>query len=146
MTVRYQVADDCFTSRMSDWAAPGGTVPTQMQLDIARLLFHEGDRHLTSEDLLAEALLRDLSYDQDDIDRAMQTFVQAGWVRKLAIDTENEIFDTNLSDHHHFFDPATGTVSDIPKGCLTFDDFPEAPEGMELVNVDVVVTVRPKQS
>ena len=145
MSVMYEVVEDCFQSRLNEWVAPGGAVPSQEQLDIARLMFCEGDRHFTKEDLAAEVVMRDLPIDETEIDSTLRKLAEAGWVRKLVVDSEEEVFDTNLSDHHHFFDLDTGHVTDIPDGALTFGEFPDAPEGMEIVNVDVVVTMRRKR-
>ena len=143
MTSTHAVANDCFLSRASEWSAPDGAAPTQAQMDIARLLFRAGDRHVTSAEIAAEALLRDMPYGFGEIDAAMRLFAETGWVRKLSLDTHEDVFDTNTSDHHHFFDLSTGQVTDIPKD-VSFADLTVPPDGMEIVNIDVVVTVRPK--
>ena len=45
---------------------------------------------------------------------ALHQFTEAGLLRQVVIDSSRVYFDTNISSHHHFFDPSTGDLHDIP--------------------------------
>ncbi|MGH6943551.1 MAG: iron response transcriptional regulator IrrA, partial [Geminicoccaceae bacterium] len=53
-------------------------------------------------------------------------------------------FDTNTSHHHHFFDEATGELTDIPEQDVRISQLPEPPAGAEIERVEVIVRLRRK--
>jgi Fur family iron response transcriptional regulator len=65
-------------------------------------------------------------------------------LRVLAVETSKTYFDTNTSDHHHFFVEGDNEVLDISSGDVTVDNLPEPPEGMEIAHVDVIIRLRKK--
>ena len=64
-----------------------------------------------------------------------------GLLREVAIDGGRTYFDTNTSDHHHFFVEGEGMLIDLV-GDIDIDGLPKPPAGMEITSVDVVVRVR----
>jgi Fur family iron response transcriptional regulator len=75
---------------------------------------------------------------------ALHQFTQAGLLRILAVEGSRTYFDTNTSDHHHFYIEGENRIFDIGGGPVTVSNLPEPPEGMEIANVDIVVRLRPK--
>ncbi len=63
-------------------------------------------------------------------------------LRQLALDGSKAYFDTNPSEHHHFFLEEEGQVLDMPDCGITVDSLPQAPEGMEIAGVEVIVRLR----
>ena len=53
-------------------------------------------------------------------------------------------FDTNNADHHHFITEDKTKIIDIPSAELVVG-VPTAPEGYEVMTVNVVVRLRPSQ-
>jgi len=74
----------------------------------------------------------------------LHQFTEAGLLREVAVDGSKTYFDTNLSDHHHFFVEGEEKLMDIENGSIAVSDLPTAPDGMEISRVDVIVRVRPK--
>lgn len=74
----------------------------------------------------------------------LHQFTEAGMLRVLAIEGTKTYFDTNTSDHHHFFIEEANTIFDIDGGPFSISNLPEPPEGMEIANIDIVVRLRPK--
>ena len=70
--------------------------------------------------------------------------MEAGLLREVAVEGTKTYFDTNTDDHHHFFIEGDNQVIDIPGSGVSMARLPEAPEGMEIVRVDVVVRLRRK--
>ena len=74
----------------------------------------------------------------------LHQFTEAGMIRVLAVESAKTYFDTNVSDHHHFFVEGQNEVLDIPVSNIQIDNLPEPPEGMEISHVDVVIRLRRK--
>ena len=74
----------------------------------------------------------------------LNQFTQVGLLREIAIDGSRTYFDTNISDHHHFFIEGGDGLMDIPARDIAVANLPEPPEGMEISRVEVVVRLRKK--
>ncbi|MEW5423752.1 iron response transcriptional regulator IrrA [Amorphus sp. 3PC139-8] len=122
-----------------------GLRPTRQRIALADLLYRFGNRHISAEQLHEEAIGARVPVSLATVYNTLHQFTQAGFLREVAVDGTKTYFDTNTSDHHHFFNEEDNSVVDIPGGMLSIDDVPEAPEGMEIVRVDVVVRIRPIQ-
>jgi Fur family transcriptional regulator, iron response regulator len=121
-----------------------GLRPTRQRVALAELLFAKGDRHLSAEELHEEALGVGVAVSLATVYNTLHQFTDAGLLRILSIEGSRTYFDTNTSDHHHFFVEGENRVMDIDSGNVTISNLPEPPEGMEVANVDIVVRLRPK--
>jgi Fur family iron response transcriptional regulator len=118
-----------------------GLRPTRQRVALGRVIFGKGDRHLSAEDLHGEAEAAGVRVSLATVYNALNQFSEAGLLREVAIDGGRTFFDTNVSDHHHFFVEGEGRLIDL-KGEIGIDGLPEPPAGMEIVSVEVVVRVR----
>lgn len=123
-----------------------GLRPTRQRVALAELLFAKGDRHLSAEELHEEALGAGVPVSLATVYNALHQFTDAGLLRILAVEGSKTYFDTNTSDHHHFYVEGENRVFDIESSAVTVANLPEPPEGMEIVNVDIVVRLRPKRN
>lgn len=122
-----------------------GLRPTRQRVSLAELLYSKGDRHISAELLHEEAVAADVPVSLATVYNTLHQFTEAGLLREVAIDGNKTYFDTNVSDHHHFFIEGENRVIDIPGEGVGIGRLPAAPEGMEVVRVDVVVRVREKR-
>jgi Fur family iron response transcriptional regulator len=122
-----------------------GLRPTRQRIALCDLLFAKGDRHLTVEELHEEAVSAGVPVSLATVYNTLHQFTEAGLIRVLAVESAKTYFDTNVSDHHHFFVEGHNEVLDIPVNNLTIDNLPEPPEGMVIAHVDVIIRLRPKQ-
>ena len=123
-----------------------GLRPTRQRIALAGLLFAKGDRHLTVEELHEEAVAARVPVSLATVYNTLHQFTEAGMIRVLAVESARTYFDTNTSDHHHFFVEGRNEILDLPVSNLTIENLPEPPEGMEIAHVDVVIRLRPKSS
>lgn len=121
-----------------------GLRPTRQRVALADLLFAKGDRHLSAEELHEEALFAGVAVSLATVYNTLHQFTDAGLLRILAVEGAKTYFDTNTSDHHHFYVEGENRVLDIESGPVTVLNLPEPPEGMEIANVDIIVRLRPK--
>jgi Fur family iron response transcriptional regulator len=121
-----------------------GLRATRQRLGLAKLLFGKGDRHVTADALAAEAGSVQIAASLATVYNVLNLFAEVGLVRGLAIDGSKTVFDTNTTDHGHFFFEETGEIADIETE-MAFADGIQPPEGYEIVKVDVVVRLRRKK-
>jgi len=116
-----------------------GLRPTRQRVALAELLFRQGDRHLTAETLHEEAQRNAVPVSLATVYNTLHQFTEAGLLREVAIEGSKTYFDTNTSDHCHFFLESEGALEDIPREMIEINRLPEPPAGMKISRVDVLV-------
>ena len=122
-----------------------GLRPTRQRLALGALLFEGEDRHVSAELLHAEASAVGHHVSLATVYNTLHQFKRAGLLRELAINGAKAYFDTNTSNHNHFFIEDEGELRDIPGHAIRVDGVPEPPEGMSITHIDVVVRLVPKK-
>ena len=51
-------------------------------------------------------------------------------------------FDTNLSEHHHFYDEEEDSLVDIEEKDVAFSKLPNIPEGKILKSIDIIINIK----
>lgn len=116
-----------------------GLRPTRQRLALGRLLFDGGDRHVTAEALHEEAQKAGVSVSLATVYNTLHQFTDAALLREVVVDSARTYFDTNVSDHHHFFVENSGKLMDIDGRQIAITGLPDAPAGTGIARVDVIV-------
>ena len=124
------------------WLAEAGLRPTRQRTALASLLVDGGNRHLTAEALYAEAQEAGAGVSLATVYNALKAFTDAGLLREVHIEAGRVYYDTNVSDHPHFYYEHDGSIADAPIGSVKIAALPDIPEGCEIASVDVVVRLR----
>lgn len=132
----------CPLSNLRDKLRRVGLRPTRQRVSLGWLLFGKGDRHITAELLYDEAMRARVHVSLATVYNTLHQFTEAGLLRQLAVDGSKTYFDTNPTEHHHFFVEGEEELMDVPTQGVTVLDLPEPPEGFEVARVDVVVRLR----
>ena len=129
--------------RGTEWLSRGGLRPTRQRLVLAALLVGDGeDRHVTAESLFALADQSGEKVSLATVYNTLRAFCEAGLMNEVVVDGSKSYFDTRMDDHPHFYWEDTATLSDAPADTLRIEGLPEAPEGMLVSRVDVVIRLR----
>jgi Fur family iron response transcriptional regulator len=115
--------------------------PTRQRLGLANLMFSKEHRHLTAEQLHAEALDADIKVSLATIYNTLNQFTEAGLLREVIIAPCRSYFDTNVEPHHHFYVEESGQLLDIPKDSVGLGCLPAPPEGMAIRRVEVIIRI-----
>jgi Fur family transcriptional regulator, iron response regulator len=134
------IAPDMIASKLR----AAGLRPTRQRLALAQVLFQHGDRHICAESLHREAHAAQVGVSLATVYNTLNQFTVAGLLREVAIEGDRSYFDTNTSNHFHFFDEDKGELFDIGADDLEILNLPEAPEGMAISRVDVIVRLKPR--
>lgn len=129
---------------LEDRLRRSGLRPTRQRIALADLIFTGGNRHISAEELHEEALASNVPVSLATVYNTLHQFTQAGLLRTIAIEGARTYFDTNTSDHHHYFIEEENRLVDILDGPVSIENLPAPPEGMEVANIDIVVRLRRK--
>ncbi len=125
------------------WLSGAELRPTRQRIALAALLVGDGkDRHVTAETLFDAASAVGEKVSLATIYNTLKAFCDAGLMREVVVDGARSYFDTNMSDHPHFYWEDEGRLTDAPKDELQIDSLPKAPAGAEISKVDVVIRLR----
>ena len=128
-----------YDREIADKLRSAGLRPTRQRVALAQMLFKTGDRHVTAEDLHEEAVQARFPVSLATVYNTLNQFTTAGLLREVAIDGAKTYFDTNTSNHYHFYVESEGTLIDIPTADLNVVGLPDAPEGTSISRIDVIV-------
>ncbi|MGH8274189.1 MAG: Fur family transcriptional regulator [Gammaproteobacteria bacterium] len=118
---------------------------TRQRLHIARVMLAK-PRHLSADQVLAEANRDGANVSKATVYNTLRTFTERGLLREVNVDPNRSFYDSTLSAHHHFYNPETGELVDIPAAGLTVSGIPEPPPGTEAAEVEVIVRLRERSA
>ena len=91
-----------------------GLRPTKQRLKICEVLFNrEKTFHFTINDL-AKIITDNLSekISLATVYNTVHAFKNKGYLKEISINSDKSYFDTNVTNHHHFFDEDTNELID----------------------------------
>ena len=131
------------TTRGKTWLASADLRPTRQRVALAALLVGDGcNRHVTAESLFEAARRTGDKVSLATVYNTLRAFCEAGLMREIVVDGSKSYFDTNMSDHPHFYWEDNADLTDAPAEQLEIARLPDAPEGAEIAKVDVVIRLR----
>ncbi len=130
-------------TRGKNWLGNSDLRPTRQRLALAALLIGDGqNRHVTAESLFESAKIMGEPVSLATVYNTLKAFCSAGLMQEVTVDGSRSYFDTNTHEHPHFFWEDSGKLTDASAEQLKIVELPEAPEGMEIAAVDVVIRLR----
>ena len=116
-----------------------GMRPTRQRISLGHLLFASGDRHITAEQLHAETIRSGIAVSLATIYNTLTQFTKAGLLREVAVEGHKSYFDTNTSNHYHYYLEDEGRLMDIDSEAMVVDGLPNPPAGMKIGRIDIIV-------
>ena len=121
-----------------------GLRPTKQRVEIAKFLFErEKTFHFTVESL--NKLLTKKTPSKialATIYNTVHAFKTAGHLSEVEVRGNKTYFDTNVSNHHHFYDSDTSELIDIDANDIIIQKIPKAPNGKKIKNVEVFINLK----
>ena len=121
-----------------------GLRPTKQRVEISKFLFErEKTFHFTVESL--NKLLTKKSISKialATIYNTVHAFKNAGHLSEVEVRGNKTYFDTNVSNHHHFYDSETAELIDIDANDIVIQKIPKAPNGKKIKNVEVFINLK----
>ena len=118
--------------------------PTKQRVEIAKFLFErEKTFHFTVESLnklLTKKTTSKIAL--ATIYNTVHAFKAAGHLSEVEVRGNKTYFDTNVSNHHHFYDSETAELIDIDANDIIIQKIPKAPNGKKIKNVEVFINLK----
>ena len=118
--------------------------PTKQRVEIAKFLFErEKTFHFTVESL-NKLLIKKLNSKiaLATIYNTVHAFKTAGHLSEVEVRGNKTYFDTNVSNHHHFYDSENAELIDIDANDIVIQKIPKAPNGKKIKNVEVFINLK----
>ena len=118
-----------------------GLRPTKQRLQICEVLFDtERTFHFTINDLVKiinEKLNNKISL--ATVYNTVHAFEKKGYLKQIPINSNQTYFDTNISDHHHFYDLKNEKLIDLENSDVGPINILKKIEGKKIKSVEVLV-------
>ena len=124
-----------------------GLRPTKQRLKICEVLFDRDKTfHFTVNDL-AKKISKDLNekISLATVYNTVHAFKKKGYLKEVSINNSSKTyFDTNTTNHHHFFDEGTNELTDIAEDKIENIKINTSLPGKKITSVEVLVKVENK--
>ena len=121
-----------------------GLRPTKQRVEIAKYLFErEKTFHFTVESLNKLLEKKTTSkFALATIYNTVHAFKAAGHLSEVEVRGNKTYFETNVSNHHHFYDSENSELIDIDANEIVIQKIPKAPNGKKIKNVEVFINLK----
>tara|TARA_B110001450_G_scaffold84413_1_gene80333 strand:- start:108 stop:536 length:429 start_codon:yes stop_codon:yes gene_type:complete len=120
-----------------------GLRPTKQRLKICEALFStQKTFHFTVNDLtkiIQEKLNEQISL--ATVYNTVHAFKKKGYLKEISINSDKSYFDTNVTEHHHFFDEDTNELIDCCSDDIDFVNVKKNITGKKIKSVEVLIKV-----
>ena len=118
-----------------------GLRPTKQRLQICKVLFDtEKTFHFTVNDLVSKInkqLTNKISL--ATVYNTVHAFEKKGYLKQIPINSSQTYFDTNISDHHHFYDLKEEKLIDLENSDVGPINILKKINGRKIKSVEVLV-------
>ena len=120
-----------------------GLRPTKQRLKICEVLFNRDSTfHFTINDLaknISDKLNEKISL--ATVYNTVHAFKKKGYLKEISINSDKSYFDTNTTNHHHFFDEDTNELIDCDEQVIETPQIKKNISGKKINSVEVLIKV-----
>ena len=127
----------------TDKLRSSGLRPTKQRLKICEALFNRDDTfHFTINDL-AKSISNELNekISLATVYNTIHAFKNKGYLKEISINSDKSYFDTNTTNHHHFFDEDTNELIDCDERIVETPKIKKNISGKKINSVEVLIKV-----
>ena len=120
-----------------------GLRPTKQRIKICEVLFNrEKTFHFTINDLakdISQKLNEKISL--ATVYNTVHAFKDKGYLKEISINSDKSYFDTNITNHHHFFDEDTNQLIDCDYDDIEKINIKKNITGKKINSIEVLIKV-----
>tara|TARA_Y100000590_G_C14896433_1_gene704687 strand:- start:69 stop:485 length:417 start_codon:yes stop_codon:yes gene_type:complete len=120
-----------------------GLRPTKQRIEICKLLFNRKDTfHFTINKLnkiLISSSIEKISL--ATIYNTVHAFKRKGYLKEISINSDKSYYDTNISNHHHFFNESTNELIDLKDSDVGNIKIKKNIPGKKITSIEVLVKI-----
>ena len=120
-----------------------GLRPTKQRINICEVLFNRVDTfHFTINDLakMIESNAKE-KISLATVYNTINAFEKKGYLKEIVINSSQTYFDTNISNHHHFFDEKEKKLIDLESDDVEPIKIKKTIPGRKIKSVEVLVKI-----
>ena len=120
-----------------------GLRSTKQRLEICKLLFNRKRTfHFTISDL-SKILKKEVNekISLATIYNTIHSFKKSGYLKEIPINSDKSYFDTNVTEHHHFFDEDTNELIDCSNDDIDSVNVKQNITGKKIKSIEVLIKV-----
>ena len=130
-------------TEFTDKLRSSGLRPTKQRLKICEVLFNRDHTfHFTINDLaknISDQLNEKISLAA--VYNTVHAFKKKGYLKEISINSDKSYFDTNITNHHHFFDEDTNELIDCDDQVIETPNIKKNITGKKINSVEVLIKV-----
>ena len=127
----------------TDKLRESGLRPTRQRLKICEVLFSpEKTFHFTINDLtkiIEKKLSEKISL--ATVYNTIHAFKKKGYLKEISINSDKSYFDTNVTEHHHFFDEDTNKLIDCTSDDIDLVNVKQNITGKKINSIEVLIKI-----
>ena len=119
-----------------------GLRPTKQRINICKLLFDRQETfHFTIESLKNILSKKNNKISLATVYNTIHAFKKKGYLKEISINTDKSYFDTNVTNHHHFYNEQTKEIIDLDDRHVGEIKINKAIPGKKIKSIDVLVKI-----
>ena len=121
-----------------------GLRPTLQRIEICKVLFNrEKTFHFTVNNLSKMILDKfNKKISLATVYNTVHALKKKGYLKEISINSDKTYFDTNVSNHHHFFDESTNQLIDLNSNDVGKINIKKSIPGKKISSVEVLVKIK----
>jgi Fur family iron response transcriptional regulator len=120
-----------------------GLRPTKQRIRICEELFNRKETFHFTINELKELLLKkkNQKISQATVYNTVKAFKKKGYLKEISINSEKNYFDTNTSNHHHFFNESTNELIDLDDKNIDKIKIKKTLPGKKIKSIEVLIKI-----
>ena len=119
-----------------------GLRPTKQRINICKLLFDRKETfHFTIESLKNILSKKNNKISLATVYNTIHAFKKKGYLKEISINTDKSYFDTNVTNHHHFYNEQTKEIIDLDDRHVGKIKINKAIPGKKIKSIEVLVKI-----
>ena len=118
--------------------------PTKQRVMLISNIFKYGNRHINADKIHKEILYIGEKISLATVYNTLNHLTDAGLLRQVKVNANQNYFDTNTQAHHHFFDQSNQSLIDIPYNEIKLKEIPKPPSNKKITDVEIIISIKNK--
>ena len=120
-----------------------GLRPTKQRIRICEELFNRKETFHFTINELKELLQKkkNQKISQATVYNTVKAFKKKGYLKEISINSEKNYFDTNTSNHHHFFNESTNELIDLDDKNIDKIKIKKTLPGKKIKSIEVLIKI-----
>ena len=118
-----------------------GLRPTRQRVKISEILFKNKETFHFTVEYLEEKINKKFKekISLATIYNTVHAFQKKGYIKKIPLEANKSYYDTNMKNHHHFFDENSQTLKDINEDEIKISAIPNSPTNKKIKSLEVLI-------